>query len=504
MSITQRPSRIGVARRPAALAPRRSAPEARPQAAPRRIASNFAALTLAEIACRGISVAATIYLAKVLGKAGFGRVEFAFNLVFWLVLLVREGVDLIASREIARHPRIVRPLVNHILAIRGMVALVLLTGLLAVGWLAYSDPVDQAVLGCYGLMLVTTAMGLDFVYRGLERMWLVAFSLAVRTAIYAVGIALVVSDPSRLVWVPVCLVTGEAIGILMIWGRYLREFGIPRPMIRGGSHRLAVFSERIRPVYLIRVSLAVIGSADLLVVGVMSQWADTGCYSAPHRMVTALLTFGLIFQQVVFPSMARSWRTDAATGRKEINALVRVLMLGMVPVTLGVMVLAQPLVACLLPAEYADAALLLALGIWRAPLLTLASLYQTSLIALNRADSGVRLLLAGAIGSGPLVALARWSMGLPGAAVAMIVTGLALVVAGHRLLAEHGRAPAWHHHAFRPLLASVPMVLVCVGLYHQPVPWTILLAGSVYVATLAAIGGLGRDDLANLVCQVNP
>lgn len=476
--------------------------ESRPKAAPRRMASNFAALTLAEIACRGISVVVTMYLAQVLGKAGFGRVEFAFNVVFWLVLLVREGVDIIASREIARHPRIVRPLVNHILAIRGTVALVLLTVLMVVGGLTLSDPVDRAILGCYGLMLVTTAMGLDFVYRGLERMWLVAFSLAVRTAIYAVGVGLIVYEPERLVWVPICLVTGEALGILIIWGRYLREFGMPRPMIRG-SHRLAVFSQRVGPVYLIRVSLAVIGSADLLVVGLMSQWADVGCYGAPHRMVTALLTFGLIFQQVVFPSMARSWRMDAASGRREINVLVRVLMVGMVPVTIGIMVMAQPLVQMLLPPEYAEAGLLLAIGIWRAPLLTLASLYQTSLIALNRADSGVRLLLAGAIGSGPLVALSRWSLGLPGAAVAMIVTGLALVVAGHRLLARDGRAPVWHHHAFRPLLASLPMTAVCLLTFHQPVLWTIALSGLAYVATLAALGGLNRSDLLSVLGRAN-
>ena len=54
----------------------------------------------------------------------------------------------------------------------------------------------------------------------------------------------------------------------------------------------------------------------------MSRWADVGRYGAPHRMVTAVLTFGLIFQQVVFPSLARSWRETAAVGRKALDALV--------------------------------------------------------------------------------------------------------------------------------------------------------------------------------------
>src|SRR5947209_1265555 len=88
--------------------------------APRRLASNFAGLSVAAVVCRGTSVAVTLSLAKSLGAAGYGRIEFAFNVVFWLVLLVRDGIEVIATRELARHPRLIRPLVNHVLAVRGV------------------------------------------------------------------------------------------------------------------------------------------------------------------------------------------------------------------------------------------------------------------------------------------------------------------------------------------------------------------------------------------------
>ena len=95
------------------------------------MASNFAALSVAEIICRAASVYVTLTLAQRLGTAGYGRVEFSFNVVCWLVLLVREGFDLLASREIARHRKLVRPLVNHVLAVRGLLAV----SLLGVLWL---------------------------------------------------------------------------------------------------------------------------------------------------------------------------------------------------------------------------------------------------------------------------------------------------------------------------------------------------------------------------------
>lgn len=506
MALTPITSRTAPSRRPGTSRPveaasrvgRRSSRTPEHRSVPRRIAANFAALSLAEVACRATSVFVTLTLAKRLGTSGFGRIEFAFNVVFWLVLLVREGFDVLASREIARHPQLVRPLVNHILAVRGFLAITLLSLLLVLSRLTLSEPADRAVLALYGLMLLTTATGLDFVFRGLERMKLLAVSLTVRAAAYATGVLLLVQGPDRLVAVPVCLVAGEICGITLVWLHYIRIYGMPRPTLRGGRF-LSVMIRRGRPVYAIQVAQAIIGSVDLLIVGLMSRWADVGLYSAPHRMVTAVLTFGLIFQQVVFPMLARSWRNTPADGQRALDALVRVLVLVLLPIGVGATILAGPLVHWLLEPSYADAAPLLALGVWRAPLLTLAFLYQTTLIALNREASGMRLLVAGAIGSGPLVALLRWVLGLPGAVAAMVLIALALTAAGYRGLAREGRQPAWHHHLGRPLLACLAMTPFCLVLRHGHVVAAVLVGALVYGATLLALGGLRREDFRTLV-----
>jgi O-antigen/teichoic acid export membrane protein len=470
-------------------------PSATSQNSPARcIAMNFAALSMAEVGCRAVSMIVTLTLAQRLGRDGYGRIEFAFNVVFWLVLLVREGLDVIATREIARHPRLIRPLVNYILAIRGCLALVLMTGLIIAGRASLSEPADRMLLALYGLMLWTTAVGVDFVYRGLERMRLLAISLLVRTLVYAVGAALWVTSPDRVLWVPLWLVTGEVCGIALVWGFYLRDFGVPRPTLHG-TRALRTILRRGQPVYLIQVSQAVIGSADLVVVGLMSQWADVGLYGVPHRMVAAILTFGVIFRQVVFPSLARSWRASPAEGRAALDSMVRVLMLAMVPIAVGSTVLADPLIDFLLSPEYRGSGTLLALGIWRVPLLTLAFLYQSALIALNREAAGVRMLMAGAAVVGPLAALLRWTSGLEGAATGMLIVGLGLLFAGYRRLAVEKRAPAWHHHIGRPLLGSLAMVPVCLLLSQISVVLAVAGGAAVYAGMIIFLSGLQPTDL---------
>ena len=71
------------------------------------------------------------------------------------------------------------------------------------------------MLTLYGLMLFTTAIGLDFVYRGTECMGLLAVSLCLRTCVYAVGVLAWVGDARRIAWVPIWLAVGEASGIAL-------------------------------------------------------------------------------------------------------------------------------------------------------------------------------------------------------------------------------------------------------------------------------------------------
>jgi len=470
-----------------------------PRARGRRIASNFAFLSIAELICRMSSVFVTLILAKRLGVVGYGRVEFAFSVVFWLVLLVRDSSDVIVARELSRHPRLIKPLVDHVLAFKSMLAVALFSGLALVGWLTLRDSADWSILTLYGLMLFTTAIGLDFVYRGTENMGLLAISLCTRTLVYGVGVLVFVGNSSRIAWVPIWLAIGEAVGIGLVWLHYLYRYRMPR--LRFSLRFIALIMERGRTVCLIQLSQALISTADLMVVGLMSSWWDVGRYGASHRMATAILTFGLIFQQAAFPTLARLWRQHAGAGREALDSLVEALVTVLVPLAVGGSLLAEPLVQMILPVDYAGAGLLLAIGIWRAPLLIIAYLYQTTLIALNREKVGVRSLVFAAIGIGPLVALMRWRFGLIGAATAVLFMGLALVFAGYRSLAREGRQPAWHHHLARPLAASLAMVPVCLILLRWHVLLAVLGGAVAYVVALLAMGGLHRTRLWRAALQ---
>ena len=344
-----------------------------------RIASNFAILGVAEISCRAISV-----IRRSRWRSGWDRRGSAGS----------SSRFRSSSGSFSSSGTVLRPLsherlrdtlgsrgtmVNHVLAVKLAFAVGILVALAVVSLFSFSEATDRWVLILYGLLLLTTAMGLDFVYRGKETMGLVAVSLLVRTSIYCVGVWYCVHDASQILMVPLWLACGEFTGIALVWVVYARKFGVPRPVL--GLRFLIVFLRRGRSIGLIHLCQAVLISADFLVVGLMNPWSDVGRYGAAHRIISAVMAFGMIFQQVVFPSLSRNWRASSEAGRRLLDFSVRILVSGFIPIAVGGSLLAEPLVRFLLPTqEYHEAGMLLAIGIWKAPLLSLAFLYQASLI----------------------------------------------------------------------------------------------------------------------------
>ena len=353
---------------------------------------------------------ATLALTRRLRPAGYGRVEFAFNVVFWLVLIVRDCFETIITREVARHPRITRSLVNHVLAVKLAIGGLLYVGLVSLGLSALHERADVGLFRALraapvhdvtGDRLRVPRNGADGVDRA---------SLCIRTAIYCTGVLYWVHGPGQIARVPLWLVAGEVTGIALVWVVYARERGLPRPML--GARFLRVMLRRGRSVALIQLSQAVLVTADLMVVGLLTSWADVGRYSGAHRMVSALMAFGLIFQQVALPSLSRGMEAVSGVGA-EIARPGGPCAPPELPADGGRgTVLAGPIVRMLLPSEYQDMSVLLAIGIWRAPLLSLAFLYQTALIATNREAAGLRLLVGGAAAAAPCIALGYWAFGM--------------------------------------------------------------------------------------------
>ena len=409
-------------------------------------------------------------------------------MVFWLVLLLRDSSDVIVARELSRHPRLIRPLVDQVLAYKTLFALVLFSALALVGSLTLADR-RTGGSSCSTARCSSrrrSAWTSCFAARSAWGWWRSRCAFA--PAIYAVGVLLCVRDASRIVWVPVWLTVGEVSGIALVWLSYLKHYRLPRPRL---GLRFPLDHGAARAYGLLDPALAGRdqhgGPAGRRVPEFVGRgralWGPAPDGDGPVDVRPDPAAGGVpdSFAVVAADGVRRPGGTRFAGGGLDDWAGAG---------GGGVHGAGGSAWCTVLPADYAGAGFLLALGIWRAPLLILAYLYQTTLIALNRETVGVRTLVAGGRVIVPLVALFRLTFGLPGAALGVLLVGLGLVLAGYGCLAREGGSRPGTITWPGPVIASLAMVPVCLALKHYHVLLAVLGGALTYIAVWLALGGL--------------
>jgi O-antigen/teichoic acid export membrane protein len=403
-----------------------------------RLASQFALLGVAELVCRILSLAIVLELVRRVGRDGFGRIEFCFNLVYWLIFVIRDGVELVFYRELSRRQRPNPRIVGAYVSLKLQLAMLLWAWLVAFSLVAFRDGADRFLLCSFGVLLIPTSIGLDNVFRSRERAGIVAASLVVRTGLYVTGVWFFVTDSTRLTWVPWLFLAGELAGIALVWRRFSFEYGLPRLNFARGRRIAAPVLTQGQGILGLQLAQVALASMDVLIIGFLDSWSLVGLYGAPHRIVAAAVTFAVIFQQVLLPQLVRSWTSRRDRQSAEIRRIIAASLAVIVPGTLLVSLFSGPIVGFLFSADFADAAPLLAIGIWRVPIMVVGSIHLTALVATHREREGVRILSGCLAVAVPLVIVAHANFGLEGTACAMVAASLLTALSTG--VAVHSRA----------------------------------------------------------------
>jgi O-antigen/teichoic acid export membrane protein len=435
-----------------------------------------------ELLAGALGIVVMVHLARRLGPPSFARVEYAAAVAAWLLVVVRGGMDVIATREAARRTRLVRPLTDALVSLRCLAAVA--GYLLVLGVAALVGRERGAVIAVAGLLLFPSALVTDVGLRAAGRLRWLALSQAFRGVGYTLAVLGLVRGPAdafRAAW---CLVLGECLVAVVPLVVHAAEYGLPRPRLR--RRLAAILVRRGLVAGLIRFGRVTLYGADLLALGI---WAgpDFGTYAAARRLVFGLVALGLVVPASVAPMIARGWAEGARTARDQIGeALQRLWMIGL-PASLGLALTADRWMPMLFGAGYQQGGPWLALIAARLPWLLTASFDQSALVACRRENWVLDQMFGLIVLAAMVVPLAAYLGGPWGVGWAALTIEVVAAVGGWRLLARLGVAPDWHHGAGPAVVASVAMAIVCQVLRPWPL-WTVVLAAGVtYVVTLGTI-----------------
>ena len=159
-----------------------------------------------------------------------------------------------------------------------------------------------------------------------------------------------------------------------------------------------------------------------------------GWYSVAFNLPMMILPLAQSLGLALFPSLVRKYASGEGSIRTTLQRAIRFVSLLSLPIAVGGCVLADRIVTVLYTAAFAPAVPALRILIWALPPLFLSEIVSRAAVTLHLEASQARLGIATTILSAVLVVAGVATLGLPGAALAAVITRTFVAGATVRLI----------------------------------------------------------------------
>lgn len=456
-----------------------------------KVAFNTVILTGGRVALAGSGVVGVILSTRYLGLEAFGELITAVVFVTLFGLLTDVGVWTVSAREIAKRPDEEERIISVVCTIGLALSAVAVALALATMLVAYpgndGEMVRLGILILSVQMLSTSVGGASAAYMTAHQRAIPAAVAAVLSSLVFVGclVAVVVLDlgfagvagsyaagglvNALVPYVPAARSTRIRFG----WDRALAEQMVRWALPQGAVLAIGVLYFRI----------------DTVLLSLLGSDVDVALYGVAYRVLEVLIVVPTYAMLTLFPELSRC-EPHSERLRMLVQGAFSSLALAAVPLLVGFVIFAPEVVLVAGGADFRDAAPVLQLLVVAALASYMSTPYIHSLVALNQQGRLARLLVVVLTLNVALNFALIPLLDANGAALALVLSEVAVLVLGARLFRGVGVPPRVQRPG-RLALAGLATAGVLIGMRAwDPVAGapavTLAIAGTLTLLTYGA------------------
>jgi O-antigen/teichoic acid export membrane protein len=310
------------------------------------IAKNFGSLVGSQFVTWGLTLLLTVFLSRYLGAAGMGKLHLAESLWAITAIVMNFGMDTLLVKEVARKQAAASELLRATLRVR------LLLGLAGFGVLALyvyfaGYPLQTVyVVSIIGIAGFISQFGeaCRAVLQGLERMEYIAVAaMASKAFVTFTSIVLLLLGHG------VVVIAAVTIGAALIY-LSTQLFQLSRlqklELQRNNDFRVSLVKSSF-PFFMMSILLAAYQQADTIIISLLVDEAAVGWYGAAAKLFGAFVFIPALFGAAVFPALSRMHAVSSRPDPSLLRKSFALLFIVGVPIGLGLVVIADPLVVLL-------------------------------------------------------------------------------------------------------------------------------------------------------------
>jgi O-antigen/teichoic acid export membrane protein len=406
---------------------------------------------LRQILGTGILALTAAVVARALGAADFGVYAggiAAYNLA---LAFTDFGFGVVATREMAKHPGQEDRLLGTIMQVQVMWSTLVAAGLLVTGLLSAGTRGGVMMVLCPAVLIsgLTAARQIFVVRYRAAPLLVVDIGTAVLQGTAMIGLALL---GAGILAVAAALSISVIVNVLLVvaLARHMISPGKPRAADRVAILRMAI------PVGVASLLASLYFTIDQVLLGWLVSSRQLGEYAAAVRLLSLLVTIPGFVMAAGIPGLARS-ATDRATLSRFAGRLAHWLAVTALPLSIGLMVFARPVVEVVFGHAYAESASLVRILMTAGVLALVSNVLGNVLLSLHvvRTMLIFNVLSLSVNVAGNLLLVPRYGV----TASAWLTTACELIVVSYGVVALR------HRLSYRIVLAAVvrPLIATVLG-----------------------------------------
>ncbi len=474
----------------------------------KRIAKNSLAPMILALMNRMVDFAFALLMLRILAPEGAGHYQFAVTFIGYVEILSRFGLGTLLTREVARDHAQGNKYLSNITILRLLLWLGSLPLMGIVLWLyvVFGGVTQEAVIAvgffAIGQFFSNIADALTSLFYAYEKAEYPAAISTVTTVTRVSLGALALLLGGGVIGLAAVSVVANLTSLTILSYLLLRK--IFRPYLDNDPGLRRHMVRESLPLMINHLLQTVFFRIDVLILQPTWGARAVGLYSAAYKYIDGMIIVPSYFTLAIFPLMSRYAQTGRDSLVRAYILSLRLLLMIALPVAVGTPFIARELILILGGSEYLpDSMIALQLLIWFLPFSFINQVTHYVLIAIDQQRFLTKAFLIGVTFNIVVNLFLIPRYGYRAAAITTIFSEWALLLPFYYAVRKHLCHVPWINIAWRPVVASSVMGAVLWLIQDINALILVAIAGMVYIAVLALIGGLNQPDMG-LVWRIIP
>jgi O-antigen/teichoic acid export membrane protein len=446
---------------------------------------NTAWVTFGSLFLKVLNFLFNVYVIRSLGDERFGQYAIVTAFPGLFAIFIELGMTQYVMREISRDRTKANSLVWNLIAVRLLLAIFGVIAITAAAAVVYEPGIVLGVfLFTFNFVFSAIEAPLESVLTANERFdYMTLLSIVGRVTFMALGTIFLFSGLS-FHWLIVAGLVGVPTQIAVsTWAIYKGKFMEFRPnldiktwpiIIRGGF-----------PFGMISLALSLAFSIDTVILSFFEPDRVVGWYQAAYNLVFALMFVSDGFSTVIVPTLTHEFVRNPDRVRTWYYRSVKIILLISVPMAVGGMVVAEPMILFLYGEEFLPSVIALQILIWDVPFLMFNAYCGNITTVIGKEKEAARIYSINAVANIVLNIIFIPLYGMIAAAVITVVTDLIGSLQFHYLLRDIMKLPNMTSILVRVIIASAGLGLAVYA--AGELNWFILIGIGIIVYGILAL-----------------